>query len=171
MKIETINKKVTSFESVTKEKEVTVYIANDGKEFAMEGMCLAHERDLLAIENGKHLFKEIKLTDEQEIALLTLCFGSYSDISDRQIVGYKATSNPDETKKAIGYLYAKGFNNIKEPYLEKLNEGENYIITSWTEDGYSDHPRYDGKIIDLESVSSAINDLRNKIVEIKFDLE
>ena len=142
---------------------VTKYVAKDGTKFDKERECLAHEKELDAIEKGKDLFDELNnLTPEQKSSILHLCFYAY-DVSSIELVSW--VCNHERIGDAFEWLRAKN-HNLKFSYeMQEAIVGEKYLIASWTSFEHSDNPDYNGKIILFSDAIGALDSLKNALTQ------
>lgn len=158
METKTIKEPVYKTEKIkTGEKDKTVYVAIDGKEFTNENECRVHERKVCSIKDGEGLIEEIKLNSEQQDSISTLIFGGYN-VSSAQFFKWKATKDKTVIEKVASYLSAKNC-SIYTSELEKFDEGDNVLISSWAESEHSDYPAYETKAIKYEDAIKIIDEL------------
>jgi hypothetical protein len=141
----------------TGEKDKTVYVAIDGKEFTNVYDCKAHERKLCSINDAEGLIEEIKFDSEKQNSISTLIFGGHN-VSSAHFFKWKATKDKQVIEKVAYYLSAKN-GSIYTSELEKFDDGDNVLISSWAEWEYSDHPIYETKAIKYEDAIKIINEL------------
>lgn len=161
METKTIKEPVYKTEKIkTGEKDKTIYVAIDGKEFSRADECKAYETRIGSIKDAEGLIEEINIGDRQEI-ISSLIFDGY-DVSSAQFFKWKATKNKEVINKVASYLSAKNC-SIYLTELEKFEEGDNVLISSWIESEHSDYPTYVTKAIKYDDAIKMIDELSNKL--------
>jgi hypothetical protein len=149
---------------VTASREVTLYIAEDGKEFRTKIQCENYESQSKAIAEGQNQFSPVTFaTAEREVSVVSLFFGGYGSISDVQMVMWKKRSQDFLYKKALDYLWAKGFHKVYDHIFQDIPEGEPVIIASWIEDYNTDYPSYKTSAISRDDFVKKLDDFVNSV--------
>lgn len=142
------------------ENDKTIYVAEDGKKFANKKECENYEKNLQTIRDAEKFITEIRIDDEQN-NISELIFGGY-DVSSAQFFKWVATKDKKIIEQVREYL---NINNcsVHQNELEKFEEGDKVLISSWAEGESGDYPRYETKAIKYDDAIKIIDDLSNKM--------
>lgn len=146
-------------------KDVTVYIADDGKEFDTENKCLQYERKLKCISEGEVYVSSLTDTYSEvaERDIIRIVFNGCDAISDIKL--FKFTYNIDEEISKIIDYYLMA-NNINTNPLDKYKDGDVLIAAYWIEDNDTDYPLFRSGIVNYETAIGRIVEFTNELKNI-----
>ena len=152
------------------------FFADDGMEFKSERECIEYEERLKLIDESKDQFIELGLSQEEEEAILRLCFGAYGSIAYPRLIIWKAVSVNDENKTKIWQcLKARGLGAVYTQTFgypdKKFSEGKLVLIASWTVDEHTDYPSYEANSCLLSNVIFKFSTLTDSLKQLKFNTE